>query len=179
MIWSTLVHLHQLGKWKKIIICLLYCIIPFICCCSVAQSCLIICKPTDFSTTGFPVLRYLPEFAQTHVHWIGDCHPTISSSVVALSSRLQSFPASGSFPMSQFFAWGSQSKNSKTNLYCWKSGFMQGVGVGTNGKGPWGKFLGCWSCSISWSRLHRILKIPWAVQLGVHFSMYIIHQYNL
>ena len=32
------------------------------------------------------------------------CHPTISSSVVPFSSRLLSFPASGSFPMSQFFA---------------------------------------------------------------------------
>ena len=32
------------------------------------------------------------------------CHPTISSSVVSFSSCLQSFPASGSFPMSQFFA---------------------------------------------------------------------------
>ena len=31
------------------------------------------------------------------------CHPTISSSVVPFPSRLQSFPASGSFPMSQFF----------------------------------------------------------------------------
>ena len=31
------------------------------------------------------------------------CHPTISSSVVPFSSRLESFPASGSFPMSQFF----------------------------------------------------------------------------
>ena len=37
------------------------------------------------------------------------CHPTVSSSVVPLSSHLQSFPASGSFPVSQFFAWGSQS----------------------------------------------------------------------
>ena len=37
------------------------------------------------------------------------CHPTISSSVVPFSSRLQSFPASGSFPMSQFFASGGQS----------------------------------------------------------------------
>ena len=37
------------------------------------------------------------------------CHPTISSSVVPFSSRLQSFPASGSFPMSQFFSSGGQS----------------------------------------------------------------------
>ena len=36
------------------------------------------------------------------------CHPTISSSVVPFSSHLQSFPASGSFEMSQFFAPGGQ-----------------------------------------------------------------------
>ena len=36
-------------------------------------------------------------------------HPSISPSVVPFSSRLQSFPASGSFPVSQFFAWGGQS----------------------------------------------------------------------
>ena len=37
------------------------------------------------------------------------CHPTISSSVVPFSSRLQSFPTSGSFPMSRLFATGGQS----------------------------------------------------------------------
>jgi len=37
------------------------------------------------------------------------CHPTISSSVVPFSSHLQSFPASGSFQMSQFFTSGGQS----------------------------------------------------------------------
>ena len=37
------------------------------------------------------------------------CHPTISSSVVPFSSCLQTFPASGSFPMSQFFTSGGQS----------------------------------------------------------------------
>ena len=37
------------------------------------------------------------------------CHPTISSSVVPFSSCLQSFPASGSFPMSQLFGSGGQS----------------------------------------------------------------------
>ena len=37
------------------------------------------------------------------------CHPTISSSVVPFSSHRQSFPASESFPMSQFFASGGQS----------------------------------------------------------------------
>ena len=37
------------------------------------------------------------------------CHPTISSSVFPFSSRLQSLPASGSFPVSQFFTSGAQS----------------------------------------------------------------------
>ena len=37
------------------------------------------------------------------------CHPTISSSVIPFSSHLQSFPASGSLQMSQFFASGGQS----------------------------------------------------------------------
>ena len=37
------------------------------------------------------------------------CHPAISSSVVLFSSCLQSFPALGTFPMSQLFAWGGQS----------------------------------------------------------------------
>ena len=37
------------------------------------------------------------------------CHPTISSSVIPFSSCLQSFPASESFPVSQFFASGGQS----------------------------------------------------------------------
>ena len=37
------------------------------------------------------------------------CHPTISSSVIPVSSYLQCFPASGSFPMSQLFTCGGQS----------------------------------------------------------------------
>ena len=42
------------------------------CCCSVAQLCPTLCDPMDLSTPGFPVLHHLPEFAQTHVHWISD-----------------------------------------------------------------------------------------------------------
>ena len=41
------------------------------CCCSVAQSCLILYDPIDYSTPGFPVLHYLPELAQTHsIQWV-------------------------------------------------------------------------------------------------------------
>ena len=64
----------------------------------------------DCSTPGFSVHHQLLKFTQTHVHRVNEwCHPTISSSVVPFSSHPQSFPASGSFPMSQFFASGGQS----------------------------------------------------------------------
>ena len=43
-----------------------------ICCYSVAWLCLTLCDPVDCNTPGFPVLHHLWEFAQTHVHWIGD-----------------------------------------------------------------------------------------------------------
>ena len=74
---------------------------------SVAQSCPTLCDPMNRSTPGLPVHHQLPEFTQTHVYWW--CHPTISSSVIPFSSRLQSFPASGYFQMSHFFASGGQS----------------------------------------------------------------------
>ena len=42
------------------------------CCCSVAQWCLTLCDPMNSSTVGFPVFHHLPEYAQTHVHRVGD-----------------------------------------------------------------------------------------------------------
>ena len=73
-------------------------------CCSVVQSCLILCNPMDFS-----VLHYLPEFAQTRVQWVSDAIQPSHLLLPHLSSCPQSFPASGSFPMSQLFASGGQS----------------------------------------------------------------------
>ena len=42
---------------------------------SVTQSCLILCDPMGCSTPGFPVHHQFPEFAQTHVHWVGGAIP--------------------------------------------------------------------------------------------------------
>ena len=39
---------------------------------SVSKSCPTLCNPMDCNTPGFPVLHHLPEFAQTHVHWVRD-----------------------------------------------------------------------------------------------------------
>ena len=75
---------------------------------SVAQSCLTLCDPMDCSTPGFPVYHQLPELTQTHVHWVSDAiqssHPLSSPSPPAFN-----FPASGYFPVSQFFTLGGQS----------------------------------------------------------------------
>ena len=52
-------------------------------------SCLTFCDPMDCSTPGFPVLHYLPEFAQTHIFWVGDAiqpsHPLSPPSPPALN----------------------------------------------------------------------------------------------
>ena len=74
---------------------------------SVTQSCLTLCDPIDCSTPGFPVHHQLPQLAQTHVYQVSDAIQP--SSVVPFSSCLQPFPASGSFPMSQFFTSGGKS----------------------------------------------------------------------
>ena len=65
-----------------------------------------LCDPMDCRKLGFRVHHQLPELAQTHVQWVSDalqpCHPVSGD----FSSCLQSFPASGSFPVSQCFASG-------------------------------------------------------------------------
>ena len=49
-----------------------------------AQSCLTLCDPMNRSTPGLPVHHQLPEFTQTHIHWVGDAiqpsHPLSSPS---------------------------------------------------------------------------------------------------
>ena len=80
-------------------------------CCSVAESCLTLCDPMDCSMAGFPVLPCPSSSGACSnscplSRWY---HPTISSSVIPFSSCPQSFPALGSFLMSQLFASGGQS----------------------------------------------------------------------
>ena len=59
--------------------------------CSATQLCLILCDHMDCSMIDFPALRYLPEFAQVHVHWhwvsdgIQPSHPLMPSPASAVS----------------------------------------------------------------------------------------------
>ena len=59
-------------------------IFPYVQFSSVAQSCPTLCNPMNRSTPGLPVHHQLPEFTQTHLHWIGDAiqpsHPLSSPS---------------------------------------------------------------------------------------------------
>ena len=81
---------------------------PFKCAYSSAQSCPTLCNPMNHSTPGLPVHHQLPEFTQTHVHWVGDAiqpsHPLLSPSSSAPNPSQHQ-----SFPMSQLFSWGGQS----------------------------------------------------------------------
>ena len=76
---------------------------------SVVQSCPTLCDPMNCSSPGLPVHHQLPEFTQTHVHWVSDAiqpsHPLSSPSPPAPNSpQHQSL-----FPMSQLFTWVGQS----------------------------------------------------------------------
>ena len=82
------------------------------CCCgctvqfsSVTQSCLTL---HGLQHARLPCPSPMPRACSNSCALIQWCHPTISSSVVPFSSCLQSFPASGPFQMSQFFASGCQ-----------------------------------------------------------------------
>ena len=61
------------------------------CCCSVTKWYPTLCDPMDCSTPGFPVLHYLSEFAQIHVHWdiyLIFCHPLLLLPSIFLSIRI-------------------------------------------------------------------------------------------
>ena len=74
---------------------------------SSVQSCLTLCDPMNRSTPGLPVHHQLLEFTQTHVHQVRDAiQPSLSSPSLPAPNPSQH---SGSFPMSQIFAWGRQS----------------------------------------------------------------------
>ena len=75
---------------------------------SVTQSCLTL-RPHGLHHARLPCPSPIPGVYSNLCPLSRWCHPTISSSVIPFSSWLQSFPASGSFPVSQFFASGAQS----------------------------------------------------------------------
>ena len=106
-------------------------------CCSVAQSCLTLCDPTDCSTPGFPV-HHLLECAQTHVHWIDDAiqpsHPLLPLLLlpsIFLSVRV--FSKESALPI----MWPK----------CWSFNFSIS---------PFNEYAGLISCRIDWFDLFAV-----------------------
>ena len=159
---------------------------------SVAQLCLTLDNPMGCSMPSFPVLRYLPEFAQTHVHQIGDAIQP--SSIVPFSSCLQPCPASGSFLKSQFFPSSGQSISVSYDLYIyglslWLSWWRICLQCGRPGVDPWvgkipwrrerlptpvfwpGEFHGLYSQSMGSQRVRH----EWVTFTSLHIYVYMIN----
>ena len=87
------------------------------CCCLAVQSSPTLCDPMDCSMSGFLVLHYLPEFAKTHVYWIGDAiqhfHPLLPLSPPSLHLAQHQ----GLFPMTWLFTSGGQSIGASALAY--------------------------------------------------------------
>ena len=95
------------------------------------QSCLTLCDPMDCSPPGFPILHHLPEFAKTHVHWVGDgIQPSHS---LPASPCPQSFPASGSFLVSWLFSSDGQSIGASASALVLPMNIQDGFYLGLTG----------------------------------------------
>jgi len=118
-------------------------------CCSVAQSCLTQ-WPQGLQHSRFPCLSPSPWVCSSSCPLSQWCHPTISSSVVPFSSCPQSFPASGSFPMSQLFCirWPKY----------WSFSFSIG---------PSNAYSGLMSFKMEWFGLHAVQR---TLSQGTHRS---------
>ena len=81
----------------------------YCCFCSATRSCLTLCHPMDCSTSGFPVLHHLPEFVQTHVHWVGDAIKPFHSLLTPPPPALNLSQHQGLFQWINFFTSGGQS----------------------------------------------------------------------
>ena len=79
-----------------------------------------LCHHMDCSMLGLPVHHHLLGGYSNSRPLSWWCHPTISSSVVPFTSCPQSFPASGSFPMSQFFASGAKVLKFQLEHHCFQ-----------------------------------------------------------
>ena len=99
------------------------------CCSSVTQLCPTLCDSINCTRKASPSITISTACSNScPLSWW--CCPTISSSIVLFSSCLQSFPASGFFPMSQFFASGGQS----IGVSAWASVLPMNI----QGWFPWG-----------------------------------------
>ena len=99
------------------------------------------------------------------------CHPPISSSVVPFSSCLQSFPASGSFQMSQFFASGGQNIRVSTSTSVFSMNIQDGFPLG------WTGWISLQSRGLSKSLLQHHSSKASILQCSAFFIVQLSHPY--
>ena len=88
--------------------------------CSAIQLCLTLGNPMDFSTLGFPILHHLPEFAQTHVHWVDDPLSTLLL-LPSIFPSIRDFSNESALPIRWPKYWSFSFSISPSNEY---SGFI-------------------------------------------------------
>ena len=88
---------------------------------SITQSCLTLCDHMDCSTPGLPVLHYLLEFAQTHVHWVDDailCCPLLV--LPSIFPRIRVFSSESALCISgQSIGASASASVLPMNIQCW------------------------------------------------------------
>ena len=102
------------------------------CCCLVTKSCPTL-WPTGLQHTRLPCPSLSPRVCSNSCPSSWWCHPTISSSVTPFSSCPQSFPASGSFPVSQVFASGGQSSGASASASVLPMNIQDWFSLGSTG----------------------------------------------
>ena len=103
--WSFLLH----GSWQYTGRRTVFKNVTSCCCCSVVKSCLILCNPMNCSMPGFPVLQLSPWFCSDSSLLSQGCYPVFHPPSPHSPLAIQSFLASGSFPVSRLLASGGQS----------------------------------------------------------------------
>ena len=140
-------------------------------CFSVATLCLILLQPQGLQQTRLPCPSLSHGVCSNSCSLSRWCHPSISSLVVPLSSCPQSFPASGSFPMSWFFASGGIfylcSSPLSHPVGKWRGGTSPRVVLRPSASELPGTFVKNWDVQVSsWSKRkqnlkHGYLRLSW------------------
>ena len=134
------------------------------CFCSVTKSCPTLCTPMNGSTWALPVLQF-PRVCSNWCPLSWWCHPNIPSSVTPFSSCPQSFPASGSFPMSWLFESGGWSIGASglasvlpMNIWGWFPNYLSAVREGNKSKN-WSLKLSDVKILQKWNNQQKGLKM--------------------
>ena len=131
-------------------------------------------RPHGLQHARFPIHHQLPELTYTHVRWVSDAiqpsHPVIPF------SRLQSFPASGSFWKSQFFLSGGQSIEVSASTSVLPMNIQDGFPLGWSGwlslqsKGPSRVF------SNTTVQMHRFFSAQLSLQSNSHIHTWLLEK---